>query len=305
MQRLNDKRIRRIGIAPWMCLVTGFSLLLTGCEEFGGGAKYDARVVVLDAGHFSSEEVASESEATESTTEATTADATTGGFGTFAGRLVMQGTAPSLPLLIAQGAEVKDKEVCAAVDVPDERLQVGANGGVANAFIYLKRAPKGGKDAQTTGEPLIFDQKNCRFIPHCMIVPTGVTIKVLSDDPIAHNTHNYPKRGTSVNSGVAPNDREGKLTISYRSAEDPVSVKCDYHAWMQAWHLPVDHPYASVTDENGNFSIPDLPAGKHEFTVWHEAADGGFITKKLAVTIAGGQTEQMDIEFPTDKLALN
>jgi hypothetical protein len=44
---------------------------------------------------------------------------------------------------------------------------------------------------------------------------------------------------------------------------------------MSAWQLPLDHPYGAVTNENGEFSIQNLPAGKHKFTIWHEAAPCG------------------------------
>ena len=122
---------------------------------------------------------------------------------------------------------------------------------------------------------------------------------------MAHNTHTYPQKNPSVNSGVAPEDREGKLSFTYRKAESvPLSVKCDYHTWMTAYQLPVDHPYAAVTDENGAFTIPDLPAGKHSFIVWHEAADGGFVERKLAVEIKSGESTEMQIDYPADRLKL-
>ena len=286
------------------CAVGLLLLLGSGCEEFGGGATYEARVSVLSADHFSDDASETAVGGAGAESSASSSDASSGGFGTFAGRVVMSGSAPTLALLVAKGADVKDKEVCAAVDVPDERLVIGADGGVANAFVYLKRAPRGGKPLEASAEPMFFDQKNCRFLPHCMIVPTGSVVRVLSDDPIAHNTHTYPQKSTGVNSGVAPGDREGKLEVQYRSAEAPVSVKCDYHAWMQAYHLPVDHPYAAVTDADGNFTIADLPAGEHEFVIWHESAPGGFISKKFPVNVSGGQTTTMDVEFAADKLAL-
>ncbi len=59
-----------------------------------------------------------------------------------------------------------------------------------------------------------------------------------------------------------------------------------------------------VTDANGGFTIPDLPAGKHTFVVWHEAVDGNFIERKLAVEIQSGVSTEMKIEFSADKLKL-
>lgn len=277
--------------------------VLTGCGEWGGGATYVPAVTVLPA---ELDGDAGEAVVADAGGEAAAEPAgDSSGFGTVSGRVVLTGSAPTLDFLIAQGADVKDKEVCAAVDMPDERLVLGSANGVANAFVYLSKPPRGGKELAPAGEPLIFDQKNCRFIPHCMIVPTGATVKVLSDDAVAHNTHTYPRKNQGVNSGVAPNDREGKLEIVYRRPEStPVPVKCDYHAWMSAYHLPIDHPYAAVTDESGNFTIPELPAGEHSFSVWHEAADGGFVERRLNVTVTAGTTTEVQVDFPADTLTL-
>lgn len=286
-----------------MKLISAVSLMVllvgaAGCEHYGGGALVVPQVTILPA------ELGSTGDA-GGAAEPATDTASSAGVGIFQGRVVLSGTAPVLPLLISAGANVKDKEVCAAVDQPDERIVVTADGGVANVFVYLGKAPKGGQPAEAAGDAIIFDQKNCRFLPHCLVVPVGRTVKILSDDPVAHNTHTYPKKNDSINSGVGANDREGKLTFAYRRAESvPLAVTCDYHGWMKAWHLPVDHPYAAVTDAEGRFTIPDLPAGTHEFIVWHESIQGNFVERKLKVSIRAGETSEMNIELPAAKLSL-
>ena len=282
-------------------IITAFGLLLAspGCSDvpdFGGGAS-----VVPDVTFVVDSEAAA---AVDAPTEST---ATAGGSdpGSFTGKVVMTGSVTPLAALIQKGADVKDKEVCAAVETPDERLVLSADNAVQGVFVYLNKAPKGGKSPDVPGEPFMFDQKNCRFFPHCAIIPVGQEVKVLSDDTVAHNTHTYPDKNPAVNSGVAPGDREGKLSFTYRKAESvPLSVKCDYHTWMTAWQLPINHPYAAVTDENGAFTISDLPAGKHSFVVWHEAANGGFVERKFAVEIKSGETTDMQIDYPSDRLKL-
>lgn len=271
------------------------ALIAAGCSDgYGGGAGVVPDVVFIPA--ESSGESAETAESTETVAV---------GFGSITGKVTLSGSAPTLAPLIKQGSEVKDKEVCAAVDIPDERLVLGEANGVANVFVYLAKAPKGGKPLETPAEPFVFDQKNCRFLPHCSIIPVKQVVKVLSDDTVAHNTHTFPAKNTGVNSGVAPMDREGKLTYTFTKSENvPLSVKCDYHTWMNAYQLPVDHPYAAVTDANGTFTIADLPAGKHTFVVWHEAADGNYVERKLAVEVKAGETTEVKIDYPADRLKL-
>ncbi|MEX0820057.1 MAG: methylamine utilization protein, partial [Pirellulaceae bacterium] len=49
------------------------------------------------------------------------------------------------------------------------------------------------------------------------------------------------------------------------------------HPWMKASMMVCDHPYFAVTDADGSFSIPNVPAGVElEFRVWHEKA--GYIS---------------------------
>jgi hypothetical protein len=268
---------------------------MTGCTENGGGASVVPTVVFL---------AADASEASGEIADADSSGAASAVPGTIVGKVVLSGSAPSLALAVTKGAEIKDKEVCAATDLPDERLLVGDGGGVQNVFVYMQKAPKGTPKAEGAAE-FMFDQKNCRFEPHCAVMQVNQVVKVLSNDTVAHNTHTNPTKNASVNSGVAPMDREGKLSFTYRKAEvAPFPVTCDYHAWMRAYHLPLDHAFAAVTGKDGSFSIADVPPGKHTFSVWHEAVDGNFIERKLTVEVKSGEETPLTIDFPVSKLKL-
>ncbi len=283
-------------------LILPSCMLLAGCAEYGGGAVLVPEVTVLPA-ELTADSSDAGTEVVSATEGGAAPSAGSGsGPGTLAGRVVLVGSFNALPPLIAMGSDVKDKEVCSKFDVPDERVVLGEANGVANVFVYLQKAPKG-TVFDASGQELVFDQQYCRFKPHCMIVPTGATLKVLSDDTVAHNTHSYPNKNNGVNSGVAPGDRDGNLRIKYTRAEsEPISVKCDYHAWMEAYHLPIDHPFAAVTDKDGKFEISNLPAGDYSFVVWHEAAAGKFVERKLPVTITAGNTTPAEIEYDVSKL---
>jgi hypothetical protein len=278
---------------------------LNGCSEIeiGGGSSVVPEVTVLPP-ELGSEAAAAAGTAGDATAT-TSGDASPGGgVGTIRGRVVLTGTAPSLPPLFVKDAEIKDKEVCAEFDLPDERLVLGTDKGVANVFVYLKKKPKGTPKVGPAEVALIFDQKNCRFLPHCLIVRSGQTVKVLSGDSIAHNTHTNPLKNQSVSTLVAPGDREGVLKLVYSRAEDPFSVTCDLHGWMKAYHLPLDHPYGAVTDENGNFEIVDIPAGNHDVVVWHESAKGQKVERGKKITVQAGENSPLEIPYSVDKLQL-
>ncbi len=215
---------------------------------------------------------------------------------TFKGTVVYTDEFKTLAPLVKKGqADVKDPAVCAAADVPNEEMVVNAdNKGVADVFIYLSKAPAGYKVAKPEGD-VVFDQKGCQFLPHSLCVQIGQTVTVLSDDPIPHNTHTNPIRNTGFNQTIAPNDRTG-VALKYTKAEKtPIEVKCDFHTWMKAYHLILDHPFMAVTDADGKFEIKDLPPGKHEFMVWHSKK--GFLDRKYVVDAKAGAATEVTIKY--------
>jgi hypothetical protein len=224
------------------------------------------------------------------------------GTGTLSGVIQFDGNPPTFDPLVKKGdSSVKDAAVCSAQEVPNEELVINKdNKGIANVFVYLQKAPAGVKAAKPTGET-VFDQKACQFLPHALLVRSGEKVLVKSDDPIPHNTHTYPVRGDGFNKVIAANDRKG-VDLKYTKPERlPVKVVCDYHNWMKAFHLVLDHPYMAVTDADGKFTIPNLPAGKHEFIVWQEKA--GYLEKKHTVQIKSGETKEVKLSFGAAKFA--
>ncbi len=224
-------------------------------------------------------------------------EAVSGGFGTLKGKIVYGGSFSPLPPLYAKGSAPKDPEVCGAEAAPNERLLV-KDGGLANVFIYLDKLPKGVKVSPPPAEPAIFDQKFCVFKPHAMLMRSGQTVKVLNSDPVLHNTHTKPERNNEFNGSVDQAGAEFKYT---RPEKKPVAVVCDIHPWMTAYHLPLDHPWAAVSGADGTFEIVDVPSGKLEFKLWHEA--GQEIEKAYKVDIKPGETTTVEITVPASKLS--
>jgi hypothetical protein len=234
------------------------------------------------------------------------------GFGTLVGTVTFDGAAKERPPLVAKGdptLKPEDKDVCAAEPVPDESLLVNSDSkGLANVVIFLEKRPANIKPelAAPPKTPVYFDQKGCRFLPHVLAFQAGQPLLVISGDKVPHNTHTRPKRNPEFNQLISPEDRTGKPCDYKKPESGPISVVCDLHPWMKAYHFPVDHPYVAVTDKDGKFKIDGLPAGKHSFNVWHERGPGDsqLLERKLQITIEADKEATKDLSYGAGKFAV-
>jgi len=178
--------------------------------------------------------------------------------GTITGTVKYDGTAPA-----PKKVEVtKDKEVCGLKPHFDEDLIVGSSGGIANAVVVLKDA----KGTATPGE-VKFDQKGCDYQPHVLAFPAGSTVDIMNDDGILHNIHTYSKVNPPFNMAQPKFKKEIQQKIE---KPEVIKVSCDAHGWMHGWWYVTDTPYYAVTDDNGNFTIKDVPPGSYTIEVWQE-----------------------------------
>ncbi len=236
-------------------------------------------------------------------------DKTAPGTGTFKGVVTFKGDVPERKVVIRKGDQsAKDPAVCAAADLLSDEFIVNekAGNGVQNVVIYLKKAPAGYKAPPPPEESAVFDQKGCQFIPHLLALRVGQELLIKSGDPVPHNTDIKPLRNAGFNQIIQPENRTG-VPFKYTKPESvPIPVHCDLHKWMTAYHLPLEHPFFAVTDEEGKFEIKDLPPGKHVFTVWTEHGYvAGYNGKDhLAVEIKADKVHAEKLSFTAKQFQL-
>jgi len=203
-------------------------------------------------------------------------------WGDLKGRFIFDGQPPKREKLTLN----KDLAVCSRNHPLSEDLIVHPeNGGLANVVIWLelKRNEKVAThpDYEKAAVPPVVDNLDCRFAPHVTVLRAGQELTVTNSDPVAHNAAMFFNRNDPQNL-VLPERKPGQpvpfLKTKVTRAENlPTQISCSIHAWMKGWIVVKDHPYVAVTDENGEFTIRNLPAGEWSFRVWHEAA--GFLSQ--------------------------
>jgi hypothetical protein len=191
--------------------------------------------------------------------------------------------------------DMSDEPACAETYTEGPPMTEGVvtgNGGLANVFVYVKEGLDGGFG--TPSEPVVLDQRGCRYRPHVLGVQSGQTLLIRNSDPLLHNinTQSTVNRGFNISQPQAGMES----TREFSRAEVMIPVKCDVHGWMQAYLGVVDHPYYTVSDGGGSFTLASLPPGTYTLEAWHEVF--GTITQEVSVGAA--ETAEITFAFSAD-----
>lgn len=204
---------------------------------------------------------------------------------TVAGSVVFKGSAPK-PSVI----DLSEEPTCAAkYDEPlySQEVVTNENGTLRNVFVYVKEG-LGDLSFPVPAEPVVLDQAGCWYHPRVFGVQVGQDILIKNSDGVLHNINAKPSlnRGFNISQPVVMETRR-----KFRSVEVMIPLQCDVHGWMAAWVGVLDHPYYSVTGEDGSFSLAPLPPGTYVIEAWHET----YGTQTQEVTV--GASERAEITF--------
>ncbi len=204
--------------------------------------------------------------------------------GTISGTVKLDGAAPTPKEVTV----TKDKEVCGLKKHVQQDLVVGGDGGIANAVVILADISKGAaaKPAEVT-----FDQKGCQYEPHVLAFTAGSTVNVTNSDGILHNIHSYSTRNAAFNMAQPKFKKVIKVTPAQ---PEVIKVTCDAHGWMSGWWYVTDNPYYAVTDDKGNFTMKDVPAGDYTLEVWQESL--GKQDQKVSVKAGAATTANFSLK---------
>lgn len=152
------------------------------------------------------------------------------------------------------------------------RLAIGKQRGVRNAIVFLDGITQGKKIVPATRATL--NQQDCEYIPHVMIVPVGTQMEIVNNDAILHNVHAYQVEDELRSLFNIAQPVKGQRTCIKQTTMKKAGIAvamCDAgHPWMSAYIGVADHPYYTLTDENGNFTLEGVPPGEYKIKMWHE-----------------------------------
>lgn len=156
----------------------------------------------------------------------------------------------------------------------DERWVVNPkNRGVANVLLYLDARAD---EAVSIHPELVKPAKDSvtinivgnRFEPRVTLQRAEQKLVVANGDPFGHNVVVDFVNSESINELLLAGQSITR-TLD-QPLRGPAILHDAIHPHMLGWVMICDHPYASVSDRDGNVQISKLPVGKRLLRVWHE-----------------------------------
>ncbi|MBI3794102.1 MAG: hypothetical protein HY280_05175 [Nitrospinae bacterium] len=218
--------------------------------------------------------------------------------GKITGQIKFAGTAPKLDPIKVQ----KNQDFCGN-SVAAEGLQVNG-GGVKFGVVYIEKIAAG-KAIDRAGKTDLAETK-CVFRPHVIAVVKGTDISINNDDTILHNINISIDGIQRYNKGQP---KQNQILVTKLRNVGVADMTCDSHTHMKGWGVVLDHPYFSVSNDKGEFSIGQVPAGKYNLKMWHEnwkvknLDDDGrpiydtAILQTKEVTVTAGGTASVNFEI--------
>ncbi len=155
------------------------------------------------------------------------------------------------------------------------------NGAVIWLTPLTKEVSSELRAAKDAPHPVLL-QKNKRFTPHVLVVQVGSVIDFPNRDPFFHNVFSY-FNGKRFDLGLY---EAGSTRSVHFDRTGICYVFCNIHPQMSAVIVVVDTPYFAMGNDQGDFRIPEVPAGNYRLHVWEEhctPADLAAVSRELAV----------------------
>ena len=215
--------------------------------------------------------------------------------GTLEGRVFFNGAGPEAERIRVN----KDPQVCGSSKMSEEFIVSADNNGLKNVVVLIQGA--GEAPEPTT---INIDQEECVYGPHVQVATPGATLNLTNNDATLHNVHGYLMVGDDA--------RRTVFNIAQPAPEDPTSpistqrqlrfpgvyrIECDVHPWMLSHVIVHENAFYAITDESGNYSIPDVPAGTYTVQIWHE----GLGMAERSVTVGEGESVTLDLPIEANE----
>lgn len=229
-----------------------------------------------------------------------TEKAVTGG-GSISGKVTFQGALPADA--VDRITITKNTDVC-DVDKTGTREVVWVDvkdGALRGSFVFIDKIESGKKWPAPKAGKYLVNQEGCRFRPWAQVVKPGpLTIKHSDPATVLHNINAREmigvEKGRIVRSTIfnfaQPDPGEIVKELATKRSHY-VSLNCEAHNFMFGFMMTPEHPYAVVVNEDGSYTLGDVPPGEYVVKAWHPK----FGLNEAKVSVPAGGKAQASFSF--------
>ena len=205
--------------------------------------------------------------------------------------------------LQAQGVEVSGRIVTRPSSQPTTK-KLKSIPSAANVVVWLSPLKPGSLPPVTPARQPVYRlvQKDKKFTPHLLVVPTGSQVEFPNEDPFFHNVFSL-FNGKRFDLGLY----ESGTSRSVRFDREGVSyIFCNIHPEMGAIVLALNTPYYGISEPNGIVILRNVPPGSYRLSVWSEnsqLATPGVSQRIVQVSTDAVHLGDITLQATTDALA--
>lgn len=157
------------------------------------------------------------------------------------------------------------------------------------AVVYLEGVT-GAAAPLGSGPERVMAQRDTTFDPSLLVVAVGASVDFPNRDPFFHNVFSYSAAGR-FDLGRYPRGESKGVAF-----EEPgiVKVYCEVHESMRAAILVTESGYHAVPDDEGRFTIEDVPPGTYKLVAWH--VDRGMTEREVVVPGSGAVRVELELK---------
>ena len=112
----------------------------------------------------------------------------------------------------------------------------------------------------------------CQTPKYVIGARNGETLLLENTDPIRHEivAYEFTTRGVKQRSHRPVDAKTSQARdIFVKNKTENFLIKCNLHPFLQSRGVIVDNPYYAITDEEGRFTIKNIPPGNYKVVAWH------------------------------------
>lgn len=155
-----------------------------------------------------------------------------------------------------------------------------------DCIVYIDNIP--GQWPPTKGACI--DQRCLAFVPQVLPVVVGTTVSFQNHDHIIHNVFSPDEIAEKFNLGTWPS---GEIRTYTFAKTGSAALLCNLHTEMEGYVVVLQNPFFAKTDENGNYTIDNVPPGAYALKVWNKKLKGD----PQYITVQEGCTVKADFEL--------